>query len=224
MNWRLSKNDKYALLSNSDAHSLENLGREANVLNLKTVSYGEIFDAIKTRDKTRLIGTIEFFPEEGKYHLDGHAACNFVCEPEMSRQLKGRCPKCGKALTIGVYNRVTSLADQPQGRKPENEIPFRSIVPLSEILAETLGVRKGTKKVKEAYARLINGIGNEFFILLDAAVEEIAKYSSTLVAEAVKRVREGRVLIKPGYDGIYGEISLFSEEERTGNTQQKSLL
>lgn len=223
MNWRLSKNDRYTLISNSDAHSLENLGREANVLDLKTVSYGEIFDAIKTRDKKRFVGTIEFFPEEGKYHLDGHAACAFVCEPEESVRLNGRCPKCGKALTIGVYNRVASLADHPAGRKPENEIPFRSIVPLTEILAETLGVKKGTKKVKDAYAKLINGIGNEFFILLDAPIDDIARQSSPLVAEGVKRIREGRVRIKPGYDGIYGEITLFSEEERAGGAKQGSL-
>lgn len=224
MNWRLSKNDKYTLISNSDAHSLENLGREANVLDLKTVSYGEIFDAIKTHDNKRFVSTIEFFPEEGKYHMDGCASCGFACEPEESKRLNERCPTCGKKITIGVYHRVASLADQPMGRAPEGKIPFKSIVPLAEILAESLGVRKGTKKVQAAYRQLINGVGSEFHILLDAPLEAIAQQSSAFIAEGIKRVREGTLHIKPGYDGVYGQIKIFTDEERAGTPRKQSSL
>lgn len=226
MNWQLSKNDRYTLVSNSDAHSLENLGREANVLDLPQVSYDQLYDTIKTGDNNRFKYTIEFYPEEGKYHLDGHASCKFSCMPEETKRLDGRCPTCGKQITVGVHHRVNSIADQPFGREPQadRKIPYKSIVPLAEIIAETLGVKstKG-KRVMDIYKDIIWQVGNEFHTLLDADIDLIAKSSTPLIAEGIKRVREGNVEVKGGYDGIYGEIHLFSDDERQ-QSKQKSLL
>lgn len=215
MNWRLSKNDKYTLISNSDAHSLDNLGREANVFGFDAASYDAIFNAIKTHDIDHFKFTIEFFPEEGKYHLDGHAACEFFCEPEETKRLQGRCPKCRRLLTVGVHHRVAALADQPLGREPQKKIPYKSIIPLTEIIADVLQVSKKSKKVEQAYRQIINGVGDEFYTLLDAPIETIAKVSHhPLIPEGIRRMREGKVHIRPGYDGLYGIISLFEEKER----------
>lgn len=215
MNWRLSKNDKYTLISNSDAHSLDNLGREANVFDFAAPSYQAIFDAIRAHDIDHFKYTIEFFPEEGKYHMDGHAACEFFCTPEETKKHDGRCPKCRRLLTVGVHHRVAALADHPLGREPKNKIPYRNIIPLCEIIADALQISKKSKKVERAYRSIINAVGNEFYTLLDAPIEDIAKAAThPLIAEGIRRMREGKVHIRPGYDGIYGAISLFSEKER----------
>lgn len=224
MNWRLSQNDKYLLVSNSDAHSLENLGREANVLNLDTVSYDSIYKTLKNHDVGRFAYTIEFFPEEGKYHLDGHAPCGFSCEPEETKRLDGRCPKCGKRLTVGVYHRVAELADRAAGGKPASAVPFKSIVPLAEILADAIGAKKATKKVQTVYRDLITKVGHEFHILLDAPIEIIAAAAGPVVAEGIRRMRAGQLTIAPGYDGIYGRVSVFSEKERGADKKAQARL
>lgn len=223
MNWRLSQNDKYTLISNSDAHSLQNLGREANVLDLPEVSYQQLYDTIKEGDKERFKYTIEFFPEEGKYHLDGHRDCKFSCMPKETAKLKGRCKHCGKKITVGVHSRIEDLADHDLGRKPESYIPYKSIVPLAEIISDIVCVGKKSKKVTKIYTDIINQVGNEFQVLLNAEIDQIAAASTPLIAEAVKRVREGRVNVRGGYDGVFGEINIFSEAEKE-DIGQKSLL
>lgn len=224
MNWRLSQNDRFVMVSNSDAHSLENLGREANVLNLDTVSYDAIYETLKNHDVGRFAYTIEFFPEEGKYHLDGHAACAFSCEPEETKRLNGLCPKCGKRLTVGVYHRVSTLADRPLGEKPANGIPYKSIVPLQEIIADALGAKKNTKKVQALYQVVINRVGHEFFTLLEAPIEAVQAAAGSLVAEGIRRMREGKITVKPGYDGVYGTVSVFSEKERENGVAKQDRL
>lgn len=223
MNWTLSQNDKYTLVSNSDAHSLDNLGREANVLDLPEVSYNQLFQTIKEGDPKRFKHTIEFYPEEGKYHLDGHRDCDFACMPEETKRLKERCPKCGRLLTVGVHHRISDLADKPLGREKDPKIPFKSIIPLQEIISDIIGVGKKSKKVFGIYKDLINQVGNEFYTLLDAPIEQIAQASTPMIAEGVKRMRDGAVELDPGFDGRYGVIRLFSDEERNQG-QQRSLL
>ncbi|MFA6132070.1 MAG: endonuclease Q family protein [Patescibacteria group bacterium] len=219
MNWRLSALDKVTLISNSDAHSLDKLGREANVLEMEKPSYDEIVKILREGDKKRFLSTIEFFPEEGKYHLDGCAACGFSCAFKESKKLGGRCPKCKRLLTLGVDNRVAALGDREADAA--GKIPFRSIVPLMEIVAEAYDLGSASKKVREEYNRLIETLGNEFAILLDTPIENIAKSAShPLIAEAITRMRAGKISIKPGYDGIFGTVKIFSEAERKKPVQK----
>ncbi|MCL5008890.1 MAG: endonuclease Q family protein [Patescibacteria group bacterium] len=215
MNWQISALDKYTLVSNSDAHSLRKIGREANVFDIpeKDLSYDSIIDAIKSKDPRRFLFTIEFFPEEGKYHLDGHADCKFSCEPEKTRKLGGKCPVCGKKLLVGVLSRVAELADREYGFVPPEAIPFKNIIPLEEIIAETFNVGAGSKRVLETYNRMTDK-NPEFEILLDLPESEIAKISATEIATAILRVREGKVRVEGGYDGVFGKIHIFSDEER----------
>jgi len=222
MNWRLSQLDNIALISNSDSHSLAKIGREANVFDTE-VSYGGIAEALKTKDPAKFLFTVEFFPEEGKYHYDGHRLCNVSMKPEESKQHSNLCPKCKRPLTIGVLNRVAELADRLGGVKPENAIPFKNLIPLEEIIADVFGVGVSSKRVREEYEKLIQALGSEFQILLD--VDDSALKSATLpeIAEGIKRVREGRVKIEPGYDGEYGKIKIFEEGEQQAITTQKSL-
>ncbi|KKQ27790.1 MAG: and RNA helicase protein [Candidatus Magasanikbacteria bacterium GW2011_GWC2_37_14] len=234
MNWRLSKLDKIALVSNSDAHSLEKIGREANVLEFvdeKAITYENIFNVIKESCHVKsassadhvagkLLYTIEFFPEEGKYHYDGHANCKFVCAPEESRKLKNICPKCKKELVIGVMNRVTELADRTEEEaKKIKHVPFKSLVPLPEIIADCFNCGVSTKRVKEVYNKLIKKLGNEFNILLNIDTQEIAFTSEPIIGEAVERVRTGKIYVRPGYDGEFGVVKVFSDEERVGKKQ-----
>lgn len=212
MNWMLSQNDRYAVVSNSDAHSLDNLGREANVFSFPEMTYDQLVSAIKDKDPQRFLFTIEFYPEEGKYHLDGHRICGFSCMPEETKKLNGRCPKCGRLLTVGVHHRISELADHPFGREPKQKIPYKSIVPLQEMIADMLAVGKKTKKVQQLYQKAITRLGNEFHILLENEMEEIAQVDS-LLAEGVRRMRSGEVHIKPGYDGEYGTMKIFDEKE-----------
>jgi uncharacterized protein (TIGR00375 family) len=212
MNWRLSQLDKVALISNSDAHSSQKIGREANVFDTE-ISYQSIFDAIKSKDPKKFLYTIEFFPEEGKYHYDGHRICNLSLSPQESKKYNNICPRCAKPLTIGVLNRVEELADRPKGFKPKNAIPFKSLIPLNEIIAESIGVSTASKEVNRQYDKLITNLGSEFYILLDATKEEIKDISSSQIAEGIIKVREGKVCIEPGYDGVYGKIKIFSKSE-----------
>ncbi|MEA1965306.1 MAG: endonuclease Q family protein [Candidatus Aerophobetes bacterium] len=212
MNWRVSNLDKFTLISNSDAHSPSKLGREANVFSQK-LDYEEIRNVFKEKDKDKFIYTIEFFPQEGKYHYDGHRRCGLSFSPEESRKCRNRCPKCGQALTVGVMHRVEDLGDKEKGFTPPGTIPFKRIIPLKEIIAKVLNQGVDTKGVKEKYREIVQQLGGEFYVLLNAPYEELTRFISPKIAEGVMRVREGRVKIKCGYDGVYGEINIFSEEE-----------
>ena len=220
MNWRLSQLDKINLISNSDAHSLPKIGREANVFDTE-LSYKGIADALKNKDKTKFLYTVEFFPEEGKYHYDGHRLCNLSLTPQQSKKCKNICPKCGKPLVIGVLNRVEELADRPEGFVPENAIPFKSLIPLNEIIAESLGVSVLSKNVLKYYNDLIKNLGSEFKILLDSTEKEIEKWSLPEIASGVVKMREGKVSIEPGYDGVYGKIKIFSGENKLKDKKSK---
>ncbi len=212
MNWRLSELDRVALISNSDAHSPSKLGREANVFTCD-LDYFEIARVLREKDTSRFLYTIEFFPEEGKYHYDGHRACGRRMTPAETRAAGGRCPACGRPPTVGVLHRVEALSDREEGYVPEGAVPYRSLIPLEEIVAEARGAQPGTAGVREEYLKLCDALGGEFGVLLDAPAEEVAKHSSARTADGLRRVREGRVHIAPGYDGLFGEISLFREVE-----------
>ena len=225
MNWRLSALDNITLISNSDAHSPSNLGREVNVFEFKEdeLSYNAICEAIKNKDKEKFKYTIEFYPEEGMYHFDGHRSCNVRLSPEETKKFKNICPQCKKKMTIGVLYRVDNLADRKVGFIPKNAIPFKSLVGLDDVIAESLGVAgRKAKTVLTEYERLISKAGNEFNLLLNFSLDELKKFTDERIVEAIKRNREGKVHIAPGYDGVYGTVELFSPEEKEGN-KQKSL-
>jgi len=213
MNWMLSSLDKYTLVSNSDAHSPSRLGREANVFNCK-ISYAEIKDVLKTKDKKRFLYTIEFFPEEGKYHYDGHRNCNVIFSPQDSINNNDLCPVCGKQLTIGVAHRVRLLGDREEGFIPDNAIPYKNLVPLEEIIAEVLDMGRDSLTVKNQYLKLVKALNGEFNVLLSAPISEIAVHSDQRTALAIEQVREGKINITPGYDGVFGEINIFLSESR----------
>jgi len=238
MNWRWSKLDNITLISNSDAHSPSKIGREANIFSGEKISYNLIKEAIRdanykfhTNDtnELKLIKTIEFFPEEGKYHWDGHRNCEIVLSPEESLKYNNLCPRCGKPLTIGVMNRVCRLADREVptsvgiptavGKKPVNAIPFQRLIPLEEIIADVLGVGVGTKGVEGYYKNLIRVFGNEFKVLLEIKKEQISAASTPEIAEGIERVRQGKVSIRPGYDGEYGKIDVFGDGEERPKTR-----
>ncbi len=222
MNWRLSQLDKITLISNSDAHSLPNLGREANVFDLKDFTYQEIKKIIEEKDRKRFLFTIEFYPEEGMYHFDGHRSCGISFSPKETKKYQGICPVCKKPLTIGVSYRVDELADRELGFKPKNAIPFVKLIELDKIIADSLGIKsRQSKRVQNEYKKIINKLGNELDILLSLSYEKIQKIAGEKITEGIKRVREGKLIIKPGFDGEYGKIKIFSEEERE---LQKKLL
>ncbi|MEW6410338.1 MAG: endonuclease Q family protein [Nitrospirota bacterium] len=220
MNWRLSALDRITLLSNSDAHSPSKIGREANIFDCK-IEYDEIIDTIKNKDSTHLLYTIEFFPEEGKYHFDGHRGCNILFSPKDTKKNNGICPVCKKPLTIGVMNRVEELADRKEGFIPDGAIPFKSIIPLEEIISEAIGVGVGTMAVSSEYEKMIKRGGSEFSILLSLPEDNLHNIAHPKVAEGIIRMRNGKVSIIPGYDGIYGKIKIF-EDEKTETTESTS--
>ncbi len=225
MNWQLSRLDKVVMISNSDAHSLDKLGREANVFDLEAPSYEEFVRVLREQDRSRFLSTIEFFPEEGKYHFDGCANDHFSCTPKDCKKYDSRCPKCKRPLTLGVEHRVEELADRDALTVADQKIPYRSIVPLMEIIAETFQVGVGSKKVRAEYLRLTDRVANEFSLLLETPIEHIAQEcSDPRVAEAVRRVREAKLTITPGYDGIFGTVKIFADEERLSGKEQSSLL
>ncbi len=213
MNHRLSALDNITLISNSDAHSLPNLGREANVFafnNEKEITYDEITRIIQTGDRKKFLYTVEFYPEEGKYHHDGHAVCKVCLSPVETKKKKFLCPRCKKPITVGVLHRVEDLADRAEIDIPvEKFIPHKYIVPLREIIAKVFGVGVSSKKVLKEYDLLINRIGNEFFILLDADMGEIEKQTTDKnIALAITNMRSGNVKVSPGYDGIFGSVEV----------------
>ena len=222
MLWRMPDGRRVTLISNSDAHSCPHIGREANVFDIE-LSYPAIVQAIKEKNSQNFLYTIEFFPQEGKYHYDGHRACGIVLSPQESKKYNNICPTCGRPLTIGVLNRVEELADRPEGFKPEGAIPFKSLVPLNEIIAEGLGVTVGTKQVAEQYKNLIKKFGSEFKILLNVSRQELEAVTRPEITEGIIRVREGRVFVEPGYDGVYGKIRIFSQAEKKTLSKQATL-
>ncbi len=223
MNWRLSQLDHLTLLSSSDAHSLPNLAREANVFELsEKTSYQEIYTIIKTRDIKKILYTIEFWPEEGMYHYDGHRACAISFTPTESTKHHNLCPVCGKPLVIGVLNRVNELADRAEGKKPKNAIPFKQTVELDKIIGEALGIKnRQAEKIQLLYHTMIKNLGPELDILLDLPLEVIKKQAPEEVAEGIRRVRAGELHITPGFDGQYGTVRIFSEKEK--QSRQRTL-
>ena len=219
MNWQVSALDRFTLVSNSDAHSPAKLGREANLLDTG-LSYSEMARAIQTGEGFG--GTIEFFPEEGKYHLDGHRNCQVRLEPQETVALGGKCPVCGKKITIGVQHRVWELTDRPEGKAPGRK-PFQSLAPLPEVIAAATGLSAASRRTAEQYHALLAQLGTEFTILRETPVEDIERAAGPCVAEGVRRIREGRVERIAGYDGEYGKIALLTPEEREAMTGQLSL-
>jgi uncharacterized protein (TIGR00375 family) len=213
MNWRISALDDITLISNSDAHSPAKLGREANIFNCD-LSYGAITDAIRRKDPRRILFTIEFFPEEGKYHYDGHRNCSILFSPKETKKHKGLCPACGKRVTVGVMNRVDQLADRQEGAVPNKAIPAMHMVPFDEIIADALGVGTNAAAVEREYLRLVEKGGSEFAILMELSPEDLASFTPPMILEGILRVREGRLNITPGYDGVFGKIQIFTQAER----------
>ncbi len=223
MNWMLSGLDKYTLVSNSDAHSEDKLGREANVFNLETLSYKSLTNAIKT--KKGFIKTYEFYPEEGKYHFDGHRACEILFSPAQSKKHKGICPVCKKPLTIGVLNRVEELADREYGYRPKQAVPFQYIVPLKTVIAKTIKKGENTLAVTREYDRLIRYFGCEFNIF-ESNAEQIHLGASPEIAKSILKVKNGEISWVPGYDGEFGELLLDSTSPRAriaSDKKQKTL-
>jgi len=212
MNWRLSALDRYALVSSSDAHSPEKLGRESTRFDCD-LSYFAMRDALRDRG-AGFRGTLEFFPEEGKYHADGHRKCEVVMTPEESAACGRLCPCCGKPLTGGVLGRVAALADRPMGFRPEGAKSFVSLVPLGEVLGEVLGLGAGSKGVRSACQQLVSRVGPELAVLQDVPLEDLDRSGPPLFAEAVRRMRAGEVKLQAGYDGEYGVVRMFDDEER----------
>ena len=214
MNWRVSSLDSYRLVSNSDAHSPPMLGREATAFELPEADYFGIYRALQTGEGFG--GTVEFFPEEGKYHLDGHRSCDVRMTPEETRAAGGRCPACGKKPTIGVQHRVDALADRPEGFRLDGAAGFASFVPLPEILGEIAGVGPKSKSVTAQVTAMVERFGPELGILGDVPLAELAAGAPSIVAEAVARLRRGEVRREAGYDGVYGRIRLFDADELAG--------
>lgn len=243
MNWRLSALDKLTLISNSDAHSLPNIGREANVFELAEVSYDEIYDVIKNsfafgssttngahtndgaymnknKDGSKLKYTIEFYPEEGMYHYDGHRNCNICFSAKETMKHKGICPVCKKPLTIGVMNRVEEIADRAEGFKPKDVPGYRRLVGLDKIIAEALDIKsRSSQAVKKEYNNLIRQASSELNILLNLDLPVLEKMTLPEVVEGVSRVRKEELIIEPGFDGQYGTVKIFKEKENRENKQ-----
>ncbi len=227
MNWRLSKLDNIALVSNSDAHSpwTWRLGREFNAFDLEKNTYWEINDAIKKKDKSKFIFTGEVPPEYGKYHIDGHRNCSISLTPEQSKKLNNICPKCRRKLTIGVLNRVEGLADRPDGFIPKDAIPFKSLLPLYEIISFITGTNQlYSKKVIEEQNKLIDRFDNELNVLMNVSREDLTKVTSEKIADAIIKVREGKIRFEAGYDGVYGKPIFNSNIQiKRSFVDQKSL-
>jgi len=230
MNWRLSALDKFALVSNSDSHSHWpwRIGREANVFELEKLIYREVVDSIRQKDPNRFKFTIETDPAYGKYHWTGHRNCKVSLSPQEAIKLGNHCPVCRRRLTKGVEQRVEELADRPAGYRPQNEIGYMHLLPLSEIIATVLNVSyPSVQRVWEIYNKLIARFGDEYTVLIDASMEEMSKIVEPRIAEAVVRVREEKVKVIPGYDGVYGQLVIFEEQEtapkKTEKIRQQSL-
>ena len=220
MNWRLSALDNITLISNSDAHSPAKIGREANIFDTE-FSYKAITEAIRT--KKGFSGTVEFFPEEGKYHFDGHRACGVSLTPQETLDHNYLCPVCGRRVTVGVMHRVEKLADRDEGFRPPGAPPYHSLVPLPEIIAETIKMGVHSKAVEKQYFNLLERLGNEFRILMDRPIQDIAGAGPPEIAEAISRMRKGDIHIEPGFDGEYGKVRIFEQVRRMKEKGQTPL-
>ena len=212
MNWLCSFLDEYTLIANSDAHSPEKLGRNANLINTE-LSYDHVIDALKTGDPAKFSGTIDFFPQEGKYHYAGHRKCNVCLDPAETTLNRGICPVCNKPLTMGVLNRVVDLSDRDSVLERKTRAPFYSLIPLKEILSEIMNTGPSSKKIEKYYQSIIQKAGSEFNILLNHSIEEVRTYASDILTEAIRRMRNREVIVKEGFDGEFGHIKVFSEQE-----------
>ncbi len=210
MNWRISKLDKITLVSNSDAHSPMKIGREANLFDTE-INYNAITEAIKTREG--FLGTVEFFPEEGKYHYDGHRNCKVRLSPKETIKRNYLCPVCGKKVTVGVMHRVELLSDRDDGFVPQTALPYHSIVPLLEIIAEINKTTAQSKQAFNKYMNIIDKIGDEYSVMMHTDINEIEKINP-LLSEAIEKIRNGKVILEAGYDGEYGKIKIFCEPEK----------
>ena len=208
MNWQISALDGYQLVSHSDAHSPSKLGREADLLDIE-LSYRGLWNAVQKGEG--LTGTIEFFPEEGKYHYDGHRKCGVCLSPREAEKYNGICPVCGKKLTMGVDHRILQLSDRDESSAamPESGRPYESLMPLPEVISACVGFSTASKKVQGQYEALLEKLGAEFTILREVPPEDIRKAGGEVLAEGIRRLRAGEVLRKPGSDGEYGKIELF---------------
>ena len=222
MNWRLSQLDDYVMISCSDAHSAPKLGRESTIFD-GDFSYPGIRNALRGKGNRGLAGTVEFYPQEGKYHFDGHRNCQTRMHPQETARHKGLCPVCGKPVTVGVMARVEELADHPEGRRSPKARPFNSLIPLPEIIADARGTGPNSRGVGEVYMTLLAKLGNEMAILNDLPLDRIEKTAGSLITEGIRRVREGKVQIAAGYDGEYGKIEIFKESERRTAKEQMTL-
>lgn len=206
MNWRWSALDRFQLVSNSDAHSPAKLGREATLLDI-SLSYQSLYDAVQYGKG--LTGTIEFFPEEGKYHYDGHRKCKICLSPKEAEKYEGKCPVCGKKLTVGVDHRICQLADREDGVQKDNRSSYESLVPLLEVIGGSMGYSVASKRVQRQYENMLKKFGSEFEILREIPIEDIRMAGYEKEAEGIRRMRTGQVEKYPGFDGEYGTIRLF---------------
>jgi len=223
MNWRLSELDNLTIVSNSDAHSGPHIGREANVMDLEEETYGEIYNIIKTKNKSKFLYTIEFYPEEGMYHWDGHRDCKFSCHPDDTKNKhQGLCPECKKPLTIGVMSQVDKLANIKLDKIDKSKhIPYKSIVPLPNIIANYFGMGRTSKRVQSLYLDIINKADNEFKILLDLSEDELNKIMPEDLAQGIIKMRNNNIYIEPGFDGQYGKVLVYSEAEQAAAKDNK---
>jgi len=226
MNRLISALDRYSLISNSDCHSPAKLGREANLFDtgLDFFSLREALRRPWQDGGQRFLGTIEFFPEEGKYHCDGHRRCGLCCAPAETRACGGICPGCGTPLTVGVLNRVHQLADRVQPRWPDHAPEVCHLIPLQELLGELLGQGAETGRVRQAYGRLLGRLGPELVILRELPLDALRQAGGELLTEAVRRLRQGEVRRQPGYDGEYGVIRVFDPTELADKAGQRALI
>lgn len=215
INWQVSELDKYTVLSNSDAHSLPKMGREANVFEIpkENLSYKQIADAIVKKDPKRIKMTVEFYPEEGKYHFDGHMECKVSLSPKEAMKYNNICPVCRKKLTIGVLHRVADLSDRPEGFKPGNAIPFVHSVPLREVIAYLLKKPATAPVVNETLNDLVKKFGSEFNVMLNSDLNSLSETNKDL-GEAVKRIRKEQINVIPGYDGVFGVLDILDRVEK----------
>ena len=221
MNWRVSALDRISLISNSDAHSPKKLGRESNVFDCE-FNYMEIIKVLKEKDIKKFLYTIEFFPEEGKYHYDGHRDCKVLLTPDETKKYNYICPNCNGKITVGVMHRVEVLADRNDGFVPERSIPYKNLIPLQEIISECLGMGVASAGVVNEYKRIVGLGGTEFKVLLDLEEDDLKKIASAKIVEGIMKVREGKVSIIPGYDGEYGKVKIFEDgkkEKKKGEEQ-----
>jgi len=222
MHWTCTFLDRYTLISNSDAHSPEKLGRNANIFKTD-LHYKAITEAMKTGNPKHFGGTIDLFPQEGKYHYDGHRKCSLCWDPIETLKNKGICPKCNKKVTVGVMTRVAQLSDRNDLSLRPNRLPFYSIIPLKELLSEIIGVGPASKKVNAKYHSLLQRFGPELYLLMDMPLDKLQEKGEAFLAEAIQRMRDRKVIIKEGYDGEYGVIKVFKDKETLDPNLQQGL-